>query len=243
MVSIVRGLHTTARAAARAYKSVVNRQLKQVPEYQVGDKKPVGIYIPDKKPEYPAYPYGEARIFKRGDHGLYGGQVIGFGNQISEMKNKSRRTWLPNVITKSLWSEALGKMVKMRLTARVLKTITKEGGLDQYVTKDKAARVKELGLFGWRLKYDVLRAQETRPVTYEVVEGERVYYRGLYMGEEVKVTIGKRKILERLLEGVRREQVTPMTVSEFKAQYGSKSVEELIGACESARVDLCEFRV
>lgn len=245
MVSLTRSFHSCSMAAARAYKSVVNRQIKQVPDFQVGDKKPVGIYIPDKKSEYPVYPYGEARIFKRADHGLFGGQVIGFGNQISEMKNKSRRTWLPNVITKSIWSESLGKSIKMRLTARVLKTITKEGGLDNYLIKDKSARVKELGLFGWRLKYDVLKAQEgmKRPLNFELIEGKKVYYNGQSQGKNVQITIGKRKLLEKLFYGVRKQQVEPVSVGEFKQQYSNKTMPEIVELCDEFNVDLGEFNL
>lgn len=228
---------------ARAYKSVVNRQIKKVPDFQIGDKKPVGIYIPDKKPEYPVYPYGEARIFKRADHGLFGGQVIGFGNQISEMKNKSRRTWLPNVITKSIWSDALNRTIKMRLTARVLKTITKEGGLDNYLTKDKSARVKELGLFGWNLRYDVLKAQNGKPSPFELIGDKKVYFNGSFGGKQVQITIGKRRLLEKLFANIRKQQVEPMGVVAFKHEYASKSMEEIVALCESHAVDLSEFHL
>lgn len=43
------------------------------------------------------------------------------------------------------------------MTAKVLKTISKEGGIDNYLTKEKSARIKELGPTGWKLRYRVLK--------------------------------------------------------------------------------------
>ena len=40
-------------------------------------------------------------------------------------KKKTRRTWLPNVQSKRLWSNALEDFVKVKLTTRALKTIEK----------------------------------------------------------------------------------------------------------------------
>lgn len=245
MTTFTRSIHTSSQSLARAYKSVVNRQIAAVPQFEVGDVKPTGMYIPSSKPKYPVYPYGEARIFKRADHGLYGGQVIGFGNQISEMKNKSSRTWLPNVVSKKLWSESLNRFVKMRLTTRVLKTITKEGGLDNYVTKEKAARIKELGQFGWKLKYDVLQARlgEHKPSNYELVGDNKVYYQGAYQGKQVQITVGKRSLLKKLFPKVAEGHVTPLSLKEFGAQYKSKTMDEVVALCEQHNVDLAEFAV
>lgn len=241
----VRAFSTSVSCNARAYKSVVNRQLKQKPEYKVGDVRPNRLWVPKEVSKYPEYPYGEARIFKRADRGLYGGQVITFGNKISEMRNHNRRTWLPNVVVKTLWSAALNRMIKMRLTARVLRTITKEGGLDNYVTKDKAARVKELGIFGWHLRYDVLRAREAaaRPPAYEVVKKEdgsevKVFYRGEYLGAPIQLTVGKRKLLEKLYPAVKLNTVGELKFGQFNVPRATKSVEEILNECEALKVDL-----
>ena len=37
-----------------------------------------------------------------------------------------------------------------------MRTIKKCGGLDQYLLGDKPARIKELGLFGWKLRWRVM---------------------------------------------------------------------------------------
>ena len=44
----------------------------------------------------------------------------------------------------------------IKITAAVMRTIRKCGGLDEYLLGDKPARIKELGLFGWQLRWRVL---------------------------------------------------------------------------------------
>lgn len=41
---------------------------------------------------------------------------------------------------------------------RVLRTIDKVGGLDNYLLGDKPARVKELGPWGWKLRWRIMRS-------------------------------------------------------------------------------------
>lgn len=236
----VRSFSTSVSASARAYKSVVNRQLKEKKDLQVGDARPHKLWVPKDISKYPEYPYGEARIFKRSDRGLYGGQVIAFGNKVSEMGNRSRRSWLPNVITKSLWSSALNRMLKMKMTARVLRTITKEGGLDAYVTKEKEARVKELGLFGWKLRYDILKAREdaAKPLAYEILDGVKVYYQGEYQGKQIKLTHGKRRLLKELFPAVKNNTVGELPFAKFNTKYASKSIADILKECERLQLDL-----
>ena len=45
----------------------------------------------------------------------------------------------------------------MKVQARVLRTIDKVGGLDEYLLGNKPARIKELGMEGWRLRWKVMR--------------------------------------------------------------------------------------
>ena len=85
-------------------------------------------------------------------------QKIRFGNMVSERNEiKTRRYWRPNVQNKRLWSNALRKFVKTRVTARVLRTIDKVGGLDEYLLGEKAGRIKELGMAGWKLRWRVMQ--------------------------------------------------------------------------------------
>lgn len=111
----------------------------------------------------PAYPYGDNRIYKQSNHGLYAGarprtQTVRPGRQSSAYK----RTWRPNVSYKRFFSRALKAWVRTRLTTRVFRTIRKEGGIDNYVLKDKPARIKDLGPGGWKLRWLVMQAPRIR---------------------------------------------------------------------------------
>lgn len=115
-------------------------------------------------PTMPPYPYGRNQTFDEANFGLYGGKVIQSGNKISDGRNKGRtkRRWYPNVRVQKLRSEALGIEMDLPVVARVSRTIEKCGGLDQYLLGEKPARLKELGLLGWKLRWLVAKSQVTQ---------------------------------------------------------------------------------
>lgn len=111
-------------------------------------------------PDYiPPYPYGPNYWYKQSNSGLYGGAMIRFGNKISQGRNegKTRRSWKPNVRRKKIWSDALEEYLFIKVTRSALRTIRKSGGLDKYLLDDRPGRVKELGIFGWELKWKVMQ--------------------------------------------------------------------------------------
>jgi large subunit ribosomal protein L28 len=109
----------------------------------------------------PPYPYGPALLYKQSNSGLYGGQMIQFGNNVSpDTETKTRRHWKPNVLNKNIYSIALKKMIRLRVTANVLKVIDREGGLDEYLLKEDETRVKELGPMGWALRWRIMQTPE-----------------------------------------------------------------------------------
>lgn len=55
------------------------------------------------------------------------------GNNVSHANNRTRRRFLPNLQDVSLYSEALGRAVKLRVSTHGLRTIEHKGGLDAYV--------------------------------------------------------------------------------------------------------------
>jgi len=74
--------------------------------------------------------------FKRGAQGLYGGKFIRFGNRISEFRNKSRRSWKPNVQRKRFWSETYNRFLSFKCTTTVIKQVKKlHHGIDQYLMR------------------------------------------------------------------------------------------------------------
>ncbi|SMR45137.1 unnamed protein product [Zymoseptoria tritici ST99CH_3D1] len=118
----------------------------------------------------PPYPYGPTRWYKQSRLGLYGGQRIQFGNNVGEkFKTKSRRTWHPNIFTRKLFSKSLNRVVQVRVSSRVLRTIDKLGGLDEYLLGEKEARIKELGESGWWLRWAIMQT----PTIQRRFRGER----------------------------------------------------------------------
>jgi ribosomal protein L28 len=109
----------------------------------------------------PEYPHGASALFKQSNKGLYGGQMVQFGNNVSEKtETKTRRMWKPNILNKALYSVALKKRIKLRITSKVLKVMDREGGLDNYLLKESDTRIKELGPLGWALRWTLMQTPE-----------------------------------------------------------------------------------
>lgn len=49
------------------------------------------------------------------------------GNRVSHANNRAKRTFEPNLHSKRIWSPSLGRFVRMRVSAKGLKTIDKRG--------------------------------------------------------------------------------------------------------------------
>ncbi|CAA7624423.1 50S ribosomal protein L28 [Magnetospirillum sp. UT-4] len=61
------------------------------------------------------------------------GKGVQTGNNVSHANNKTRRRFLPNLQDTSLLSDALGEMVRIRVSTHGLKTIEHNGGLDSFL--------------------------------------------------------------------------------------------------------------
>ena len=143
--------HTTAPQLRSFATSLV--RLYQQPKIEP----PIpSAYAP--QPHIPDYPPGERQFYKQTNRGLYGNARLRFGNNVSEKyKVKTPRKWRPNVHSRRLWAESLGVHVRTRVTTRVLRTIDKVGGLDEYLLGSKSARIMELGPWGWKLRWRVMQ--------------------------------------------------------------------------------------
>lgn len=115
----------------------------------------LSLFSADTTP--PLYPYGRQYWYKQANHGLYGGVKIQFGNNVSEKTEiKTRRKWLPNIKHKTIYSQTLGRTLRLKVSTRVLRTIDKVGGIDSYVLGNKAGRLRELGEEGWKLRWAMI---------------------------------------------------------------------------------------
>lgn len=185
------------------------------------------------KIEIPAYPYGPRRVYHQSNTGLYGSALIRFGNNVSKKNEiKTRRKWRPNVQQKRLWSKSLEVFVRTRVTTRVLRTIDKVGGLDEYLLGHKAARVKELGPWGWMLRWRIMQTPEVR----ERFARERVAL-GLPPVREGEEKSLEDQLREFKLAGFKFEEgKEPKTKGELQAQadrvIGDEKAELEIGSEE-----------
>ncbi len=67
------------------------------------------------------------------------GKAVLTGNTVSHANNKARRRFLPNLVNVSLLSDALGRRVRLRISAAALRTVEHRGGIDKFLLKAKDA--------------------------------------------------------------------------------------------------------
>lgn len=61
------------------------------------------------------------------------------GNNVSHANNRNRRRFLPNLQTKRIWSPEEKKWIRVKLTAKAMKTLDKKG----YQAMIKALKAKK----------------------------------------------------------------------------------------------------
>ena len=83
------------------------------------------------------------------------GKAVLTGNNVSHANNKTRRRFLPNLQETTLLSDALGQLVRLRISTRGLKTVEHNGGLDAYLLSTNDSRLSAEAL---RIKRRVQRA-------------------------------------------------------------------------------------
>ena len=79
------------------------------------------------------------------------------GNNVSHANNKTRRRFLPNLQDTTMLSDALGHLVRLRLTVNAIRSIEHKGGLDAYLLGTADARLPAEAI---RLKRRVAKATE-----------------------------------------------------------------------------------
>ncbi len=63
------------------------------------------------------------------------GKNVMSGNNVSHAKNKTKRKFLPNLQNVKFFSKSLNKSIKLKVSVRALKSVEKNGGLDDYLSK------------------------------------------------------------------------------------------------------------
>ena len=63
------------------------------------------------------------------------------GHRVSHSNRKTKRRFLPNLLNVTMISDALGRSIKLRVSANALKTVDHRGGLDAFLVKAKDAEL------------------------------------------------------------------------------------------------------
>lgn len=78
-----------------------------------------------------------------------------YGNKVSHANNKSRRRFLPNLQKTSMFSQALARPVRLRLTPHAIRTVEQKGGLDAFLLDARDADLEPAML---KLKKQIKKA-------------------------------------------------------------------------------------
>ena len=65
------------------------------------------------------------------------GKNVMSGNNVSHAKNKTKRKFLPNLQNVKFFSKTLDNYISLKVSVRALKSVEKNGGLDDYLIKTK----------------------------------------------------------------------------------------------------------
>ena len=63
------------------------------------------------------------------------GKKVMSGNNVSHAKNKTKRKFLPNLQNVKFFSKSLDRFITMKVSVRALRSVEKNGGLDDYLSK------------------------------------------------------------------------------------------------------------
>jgi large subunit ribosomal protein L28 len=71
------------------------------------------------------------------------GKAAQVGHKVSHSNIKTKRRFLPNLLNVTMISDALGRSVKMRVSAHAFRTVDHRGGLDAFLMKAKDGDLSE----------------------------------------------------------------------------------------------------
>ena len=74
------------------------------------------------------------------------GKTRQIGHRVSHSNRKTKRRFLPNLLNVTLMSDALGRSVRLRISANALKTVDHRGGFDAFLLAAKDAELSPRAL-------------------------------------------------------------------------------------------------
>jgi large subunit ribosomal protein L28 len=74
------------------------------------------------------------------------GKSAQVGHKVSHSNIKTKRRFLPNLLNVTMISDALGRSVRLRVSANALKSVDHRGGLDAYLAKARGAELSTRAL-------------------------------------------------------------------------------------------------
>ena len=74
------------------------------------------------------------------------GKTAQVGHKVSHSNIKTKRRFLPNLLNVTMISDALGRSVRLRVSANALKSVDHRGGLDAYLAKARDAELSPRAL-------------------------------------------------------------------------------------------------
>jgi|SRR5262245_11025050 len=74
------------------------------------------------------------------------GKAALVGHRVSHSNIKTKRRFLPNLFNVTMISDALGRSVKLRVSANAIKSVDHRGGLDAFLLKAKDAELSPRAL-------------------------------------------------------------------------------------------------
>ena len=106
---------------ARSYTSAVSRQGNL--------RSPAAILVARKT--------SESKVIVMSRRCELTGKGAQVGHRVSHSNIKTKRRFLPNLLNVTLMSDALGRSVRLRVSAHAFKTVDHRGGLDAFLAKAK----------------------------------------------------------------------------------------------------------
>ncbi|KAL8917179.1 MAG: hypothetical protein Q9172_005951 [Xanthocarpia lactea] len=189
--------------------------------------------------DIPVYPHGPSLLYKQSNFGLYGNVKPQYGNKVSERNEiKTRRKWEPNIHDKRLWSVAFQKYMQVRVQARVLRTIDKVGGLDEYLLGESPARIKELGMEGWKMRWRLMQDRGVK---------ERLRRRRVELGlppQGLEMFLSDTELLDEdqgMVDKARKEvEITPFEMTEEEPDDHQEDIfdEEVEGMTQEDKAEM-----